>query len=91
MKLLKLVLGRKVGQAIMIGDDARIVVKSIKGKNVTLAIEAPLDTRVDRHEVWLRKYAEEHAIEHTPLKPQTTTEALSEMDQWQREASSYDG
>ena len=46
-----LVLTRKVNQAIVIGNDVRVVVVAIEGDQVRLGIEAPRDVAVDRSEV----------------------------------------
>jgi carbon storage regulator len=46
-----LVLTRKVNQAIVIGDDVRVVVVAIEGDQVRLGIEAPRNVAVDRSEV----------------------------------------
>lgn len=48
-----LVLTRKLGESIAIDDDIKIVVVSIKGRQVRLGIEAPRDTRIHREEVYL--------------------------------------
>ena len=47
-------LARSVGQTIIIGDDIRIMVVSIKRNQVCLGIEAPLDVSVHREEVYER-------------------------------------
>ena len=47
-----LVLSRKVGDVIAIGDNIKIVVMSIKGKQVKLGIEADKSTIVHREEVY---------------------------------------
>ncbi len=47
-----LVLSRKVGDVIAIGDNIKIVVMSIKGKQVKLGIEADKSTVVHREEVY---------------------------------------
>ena len=49
-----LVLTRKMGEAIAIGDDIKIVVMQVKGKQVRLGIKAPAETTVHREEVWKR-------------------------------------
>ena len=49
-----LVLGRLAREAIMIGDDIKIVVVDIKGDKVRLGIEAPKSVTVHREEVWER-------------------------------------
>jgi carbon storage regulator len=46
-----LVLSRKRGEEIVIGDDVRIVVNRISGNRVTLAIRAPNDVRIVRGEL----------------------------------------
>ena len=53
-----LVLSRKVGEAICIGDHIVITVNRTSGNRVTLGIEAPSDVRVDRKEVADRILAE---------------------------------
>ncbi len=45
-----LVLSRKVGERILIGDDIEVVVTQIKGK-VTLGVTAPKDVRILRAEL----------------------------------------
>ena len=43
-----LVVSRKVGEAIIIGQDIRVTVVEIRGKQVRLGIEAPADLLVLR-------------------------------------------
>jgi carbon storage regulator len=50
-----LVLGRKLNERILIGDDIVITVAAINGDHVRLGIEAPRDIAVDREEVRWRK------------------------------------
>lgn len=52
-----LVLTRKLGETLVIGDDIRVTVVAIKGNQVSLGVEAPLTVRVDREEVHQRKKA----------------------------------
>lgn len=47
-----LVLTRKIGEGIAIGDDVKIVVMQIKGKQVRLGIKASAKTAVHREEVY---------------------------------------
>lgn len=49
-----LVLTRKVGEGIAIGDDVKIIVMQIKGKQVRLGIKADQKTSVHREEVYQR-------------------------------------
>ncbi len=46
-----LVLSRKPGERLMIGDDIVLVINKIAGNRVTIAIEAPRDVRVVRGEL----------------------------------------
>jgi carbon storage regulator len=50
-----LVLSRKVGQVIVIGDGIRVTVTQIKGDKVRIGIDAPPDVAVDRQEVYERR------------------------------------
>lgn len=49
-----LVLTRKLGESIAIGDDIKVSIIEIKGKQVRLGIQAPQHTAVHREEVFLQ-------------------------------------
>ncbi len=49
-----LVLTRKMGETITIGDQIRIKVVEMKGNQVRLGIEAPGDMRIYREEIYLK-------------------------------------
>ena len=49
-----LTLTRKAGESVRIGDDIRIIVKEIKGKQIRLGIIAPRDVYVCREELFLK-------------------------------------
>ena len=49
-----LVLTRKPGEKIQIGDDITILIMEIKGKHVKLGIDAPSDVKVHREEIYQR-------------------------------------
>lgn len=49
-----LVLTRKLGEGIVIGDDITITVVEVKGGNVRIGIEAPRSKKVHRQEVYER-------------------------------------
>lgn len=49
-----LVLARKVGEAIAIGDGITVRVLEAKGGQVKLGVEAPHDVTVHREEIYLR-------------------------------------
>ena len=58
-----LVLTRQIGQEIIIGDNVRVTITSIKGDKVRVGITAPPSVRVDREEV--------HRRIHEFAEPQT--------------------
>jgi carbon storage regulator len=49
-----LILTRKIGECITIGDHIRVYVVGIRGKQVRLGIEAPADAIVHREEIYQR-------------------------------------
>jgi carbon storage regulator len=49
-----LILTRKIGEAIAVGDDIKIQIIDIKGRQVRIGIEAPAETVVHREEVYRR-------------------------------------
>lgn len=63
-----LVLSRKPGEALKIGDDVEITIVEVKGDMVRLGIEAPRNVQVWRKELWEaivaenKKAAEEAAL-----------------------------
>ena len=65
-----LVLSRKPGQAMMIGEDIRVTVVGVEGGRVTLGIEAPLDQRILRGE--LQEWPEEPIVIEFPDPLQST-------------------
>ena len=54
-----LVLQRRIGQSIKIGDAIEVVVLEVSGEHVRLGIEAPREIRVLRHEL-LEELTEEN-------------------------------
>ena len=49
-----LVLTRRLGEAITIGDDIKIVIVDISGNQVKLGIDAPKDVEIYREELYTR-------------------------------------
>ena len=49
-----LVLSRKLGENIRVGDDIKVFVLEVRGGQVKLGIEAPSAVQVHRQEVYLR-------------------------------------
>ena len=56
-----LILTRKIGECITIGDHIRVYVVGVRGKQVRLGIEAPSDAVVHREEIYHR-IAEENRL-----------------------------
>jgi carbon storage regulator len=46
-----LIVTRKLGQAVRVGDDVRVVVMEVRGKQVRLGIEAPADVQLYREAI----------------------------------------
>ena len=49
-----LILTRRLGETILVGDDIRITIAGVNGHQVRLAIDAPRDVPVHREEVYDR-------------------------------------
>lgn len=49
-----LILTRKAGEAVAIGDDIQVSVVEIKGTQVKLGIRAPKNIEVHREEIYLK-------------------------------------
>ena len=59
-----LVLTRRVGETIRVGEEVTITVLGIRGNQVRLGIEAPLSIAVHREEIFERIQAEQSAPPH---------------------------
>ena len=49
-----LILSRKVGESLKIGDDVTVTIADIRGSQVRLQIDAPKSVSVHREEVYYR-------------------------------------
>ena len=49
-----LILTRRVGETLMVGDDVSITVLGVKGNQVRVGINAPKDIPVHREEIYQR-------------------------------------
>jgi carbon storage regulator len=53
-----LVLSRRVGESIVIGNQITVTVIEVRGDQVRIGIDAPRDVQVHREEVWQALQAE---------------------------------
>jgi carbon storage regulator len=74
-----LILTRRVGEAVMIGDDVSITVLGVKGNQVRLGIEAPRSIAVHREEIYRRIKREQAGAggPHEEPRPEETSEGTS--------------
>ena len=66
-----LVLGRRVGEGIMIGHDIKVTVLVVAGDKVRIGIEAPSEVEVHRQEVYLEIQQERQAARAPGQAPST--------------------
>ena len=54
-----LILTRRVGETIMVGDEVQVTVLGIKGNQIRIVINAPEEIAVHREEIYNRIQAEQ--------------------------------
>jgi carbon storage regulator len=69
-----LVITRRPGERICLGDDITITVLEVSGSTVRIGIDAPADVPIYRHEIWLAIKAENEAAANADITrlPSTT-------------------
>ena len=60
-----LILTRRVGETLVIGDDVTVTVLGVKGNQVRLGVNAPRDISVHREEIYERIQKEKEGGEST--------------------------
>ena len=56
-----LILTRRVGETLMVGDEVTVTVLGVKGNQVRLGVNAPKEVAVHREEIYLRIQHEKEA------------------------------
>lgn len=73
-----LVLSRKMGEEILIGDNVKLVVNRIAGNRVTIGIEAPSEIHIVRGELG-PQHSHSAGSEESALKPVADDSFVSAM------------
>jgi carbon storage regulator len=61
-----LILTRRVGETLVIGDEVTVTVLGIKGNQVRIGVNAPKDVSVHREEIYERIQKEKEGQTQTP-------------------------
>ena len=54
-----LILTRRVGETIMVGDEVQVTVLRVKGNQIRIGVDAPKEVAVHREEIYNRIQAEQ--------------------------------
>lgn len=71
-----LVLTRKIGETVMIGDDVYLTILGVKGNQIRLGFDAPEDISIHRREIYVKIKNEKKVVNSSkdvslldPVKP----------------------
>ena len=70
-----LILTRRVGETVMIGNDVTVTVLGVKGNQVRIGVNAPKDVAVHREEIYERIKREE---DHDGRSPGQVTDIIDD-------------
>ena len=62
-----LILTRKPGESVYIGDDIKITIVELKGHQIRVGIDAPKDFRIYREEIYLQILEENRKAAESPV------------------------
>ncbi|RUQ37254.1 MAG: carbon storage regulator [Candidatus Competibacteraceae bacterium] len=67
-----LILTRRVGETLMIGDEVTVTVLGVKGNQVRIGVNAPKDIAVHREEIYerIKREQDSTASINTPSQPE---------------------
>ena len=60
-----LILTRRVGETLMVGDEVTVTVLCVKGNQVRIGVNAPKEVAVHREEIYQRIQREKNAEDET--------------------------
>lgn len=72
-----LILTRRVGETVMVGDDITVTVLGVKGNQVRVGVNAPRDVAVHRAEIYTRIQQADQAAAEQPAAEQQSEAAGS--------------
>lgn len=77
-----LVLSRKVGQEILIGDNIRITINKVSGNRVTLGVDAPEHVRILRGELEpiVTSFEDDEPASKGPAKADVLSQTVAMVD-----------
>jgi len=64
-----LILSRRVGESIIIGDNIEITIVDIKGNQIKVGIKAPSEIRVHRYEIYQKIQEENKLAAESSIQP----------------------